>query len=150
MGVTDASNSNQGSPSTGGPVGNQPTRVSYHSPANVAPTVNPSDPLLNYSSANAGLAPALAASSAAGAGVDSSAPVISILAGAPIQTNFQTPAATPVTPEPTPAYDSPTATASGDVVDLFASASSDNADAGTSTFYHANHTASHTPIHRRA
>jgi hypothetical protein len=156
-GVTDASNVNQGSPSTGASVGNQPTRVSYQAPASVAPTVNqsgtasnPSDPALNYSPAGASLTPALAAPGAVGAGAASSSTVVSILTGAPIQTNFQGPAATPVTPQPTAAYDPPSATASGDVVDLLASASSDNADAGNSTFYHANHTAFNTPIHKGA
>jgi hypothetical protein len=148
--VDSSGNVIQGSPSTGVSVGNQPTRVSYHSPANVASTVNPSGPLLNTSPTSAALAPALAASGTAGAAVDSSAPVISILAGAAIQANFQSPVATLVTPQPTPAYDAPSATASDGVVDLLAPASSDNADAGTSTFYHANHTASHAPIHKGA
>ena len=120
------------------------------SDANGTTNVNPPDVALNLSPATAGLALASAASGTAGALVNLSAPALSALAGAPVLTNTQSPSANPLIREVILTDDQSSATASGEVVDLLASASSDNTDADSGPFYHAGHGTLHTPINTRA
>jgi hypothetical protein len=132
------------------PVLNPPLHVKDYSPVNGASPLSQPSVALNYTATNAGLTPALAADGAVGAQVNSSAPALSILAGAPIVANSPSPTATTVPLQNTLADDQSATAVSGDTVDLLASASSDNTDAGTSTFYHAGHSTLQTPAQTRA